>query len=221
MKPTCKYGINCYQRNQAHKDRFSHPPKDPPSPHPPAKRMKPSESENDSENDSKNDDDADDSDDNNKLSNSSNVEIENSSNENTTKSEHELTEPTESAVASETASARCSEFISECFDTGPHAQRAEYQKLLNSPADFISDKFLVTMPSDFFSFWEFCESQTKNNSNSEQFFKKFGLSLVGPFDVLANKFQNIESFEPGDYLRHWRFYYDPPEFQVRLLLILE
>lgn len=38
------------------------------------------------------------------------------------------------------------------------------------------------------------------------------LLLVGPFDVLAGVLS--VNFESEDVLRHWRYYYDPPEFQV-------
>lgn len=70
------------------------------------------------------------------------------------------------------------------------------------------------MPDDFYRFWDFCKSHCKDGQKPEQIFEKFGLELVGPFDVLAGKFQNADLFEPGDYLRHWRYYYDPPEFQT-------
>lgn len=238
LKPACKYGINCYQRNQAHKDRFSHPPNDQScdesrrssSPPPAAKKRKSSTppAEIESGNGSNTGDDAEGGNDGNReLSQDSNEEVKDNSNGSVTEKENELNESTEPSNAfksveecpktSGVVGTRCSEFIKESFDKGPHAQRAEYQKLLETPIDFIAAKFLVTMPNDFFTFWEFCESQMKNNSAPENLFNKFGLSLVGPFDVLAKKFHNIEPFEPGDYLRHWRFYYDPPEFQVRAL----
>lgn len=39
------------------------------------------------------------------------------------------------------------------------------------------------------------------------------LQLVGPFDVLMGLID--ESFDSSTVLRHWRYFYDPPEFQVR------
>lgn len=107
------------------------------------------------------------------------------------------------------------EFINYAYDKDTQfSQRVEYKELLKSPANFIKSKFLVDMPTDFYFFWEFCKSKVKNNEKPECIFDKFGLNLVGPFDVLAGKFDDADLFEPGDYLRHWRFYYDPPEFQV-------
>lgn len=260
-KPACKYGVKCYRQNQAHKDQYSHPPKDQPkddaeivdrrskSPQPPAKKRKPSPPETDS--DSADDDKRSDggnkgegvSDDENRSENEdrksnqsdkeegnqsendddATAKVESNSNGSSLKNNDANTKSLDdqSSTSTEPVNVRCSEFINENFDKGPHAQRAEYRKLLDSPADFISAKFLVKMPNDFYDFWEFCKVESKNKSNPENLFKKFGLNLVGPFDVLAKKFDNIEPFEPGDYLRHWRFYYDPPEFQVRLVLVLK
>lgn len=223
-KPACKYGANCYRRNEEHKERFSHPPKDQndtdrqqsksPSEDvdlnttPPAKRRKTVSSHGSDDSDS----DADDQ-----------PEIESTSigsgkTDDASVAECEQSSPARSDKATTdrkaATPARCSEFINENFDKGPHAQRAEHQKLLESPALFIRSKFLVEMPADFYEFWSFCEANVKGDSKPENLFSKFGLSLVGPFDVLAKKFDKVEPFEPGEYLRHWRFYYDPPEFQV-------
>jgi len=41
------------------------------------------------------------------------------------------------------------------------------------------------------------------------------LQLVGPYDVLAGKTKKHTArtgSESPNYLRHWRYYYDPPEF---------
>lgn len=239
-KPPCKYGINCYRLNEEHKERFSHPQKDrspeqnesknsdrqrseSPSKHidsskiPPAKRRKTVSSHgSDSDSDAAVDDqpEIESSNGSKTVETPSTVKIHSSptrSDANTTTTAIAAAE-TSAAIAD--ATVRCSEFIKESFDKGPHAQRTEYQKLLESPASFIHSKFLVEMPTDFYEFWSFCEANVKANLKPENLFSKFGLSLVGPFDVLAKKFHDIEPFEPGEYLRHWRFYYDPPEFQV-------
>lgn len=107
------------------------------------------------------------------------------------------------------------DFINQVFDKETrYSQRAEYKQLLKEPAEFIKTKFLTDMPDDFSVLWEFCKETAKESQAPESVFKKFGLLLVGPYDVLAGKFNNAEMFEPGDYLRHWRFFYDTPEFQV-------
>ncbi|XP_052870880.1 histone PARylation factor 1-like [Anopheles cruzii] len=72
------------------------------------------------------------------------------------------------------------------------------------------------MPACFDALWEFCVAG-QGNGKPEDVFDKIGLRLVGPFDVLAGKFKDVKIHEPGDYLRHWRFYFDPPEFQTVLV----
>lgn len=218
-RPACKYGAKCYRRNEEHKERFSHPPKDKddtdraqsdsPSKHldskttPPAKRRKTVSSHGSDDSDAEADEQS---------------EIESTSNGSAKADDEPVIQEEEqsSPLRSDKVSSpvRCSEFIKENFDKGPHAQRAEHQKLLESPALFIRSKFLVEMPADFYEFWSFCEANAKGDAKPENLFSQFGLSLVGPFDVLAKKFDKVEPFEPGEYLRHWRFYYDPPEFQV-------
>lgn len=229
-KEACKYGVDCYQRNEAHLNRFSHPPKvsnseqpaadDQPRPHkressrspnslPSEKKPKIADS---SESDSSN------SLEKVELSNtddSQSNDTDRSKNDGANKSDAE-TSTAKATEASEHGPDRSHDinFISKCFDRGScYSQRAEHEKLLESPAAFIKDKFLVEMPADFYAFWAFCQSEAKNRP-PETILDKFGLHLVGPFDVLAKKFDKAELFEPADYLRHWRFYYDPPEFQV-------
>lgn len=108
------------------------------------------------------------------------------------------------------------DFINDIFDKETmFSQRAEYKQMLKDPQVFIKHKFLVEMPKDFYSFWEYCQANAKKDTKPEQIFSKFGLTLLGPFDVLAGHFDEAQMYEPGDYLRHCRYYYDPPEFQVR------
>ncbi|XP_053670211.1 histone PARylation factor 1-like [Anopheles nili] len=95
------------------------------------------------------------------------------------------------------------------------SKQSEYNELCEDPVKFIKYKFLVAMPSCFYVFWEFCKEQAKNmNTKPEDVLLQIGLKMVGPFDVLADKFKGVTIHEPGDYLRHWRFFYDPPEFQT-------
>ena len=77
----------------------------------------------------------------------------------------------------------------------------------------IKDLFLVEMPPDFFQFYEFCKNTAKANPLSA--LKAVGLKLVGPYDVLSGHLKNSEGEDDKEkYLTHWRYYYDPPEFQV-------
>ncbi|XP_013119597.2 histone PARylation factor 1-like [Stomoxys calcitrans] len=100
------------------------------------------------------------------------------------------------------------------------SEQQEYDNLLKSH-EFIRHKFLVEMPPDFYAFWKFLE-QLKPNLKGveilEYLEKTFHLLAVGPFEFLAGRFNKAKLHEPGDYLRHWRFYYDPPEFQTVFVL---
>jgi hypothetical protein len=44
--------------------------------------------------------------------------------------------------------------------------------------------------------------------------KDVGLFLVGPFDILSGNLKKAKQRKLPLYLIHWRYYYDPPEFQV-------
>ena len=42
-----------------------------------------------------------------------------------------------------------------------------------------------------------------------------GFTLVGPYDVLAGRHKDVACNSAGqrpNFLLHWRYYYDPPEF---------
>lgn len=67
------------------------------------------------------------------------------------------------------------------------------------------------MPEDFYQFWDL--AKTINADKPEYAFNSVGLTLVGPYDVLAAKFTG-KSITDDDYLLHWRYYYDVPEFQT-------
>ena len=57
-------------------------------------------------------------------------------------------------------------------------------------------------------------------ASSETFKDSLGLELVGPFELLE---QNSTGSKPktnsGNMLTQWRFYYDPPEFQVETKIL--
>lgn len=77
----------------------------------------------------------------------------------------------------------------------------------------IKDLFLVEMPTDFFQFYEFCKNVSKDDPLLA--LKSVGLKLVGPYDVLNGDLKTPENEDDKEKcLTHWRYYYDPPEFQV-------
>ncbi|XP_033127505.1 histone PARylation factor 1-like [Anneissia japonica] len=72
-------------------------------------------------------------------------------------------------------------------------------------------KFKVKMPQDFYDFWEFCK--TLNETSPCDALLALDLQLVGPYDVLAGKLGARKNKRPN-YVLHYRYYYDPPEFQT-------
>ncbi|EFN87239.1 UPF0609 protein C4orf27-like protein [Harpegnathos saltator] len=72
------------------------------------------------------------------------------------------------------------------------------------------------MPKDFYQFYEFCKSISKDNPLLA--LKSVCLKLVGPYDILGGKIKNLTSEKDKEkYLTHWRYYYDTPEFQTIIM----
>lgn len=76
--------------------------------------------------------------------------------------------------------------------------------------DIFKDLFLVEMPSDFFEFYK-----CLNVDNAfEKTLSSVNLKPIGPYDLLLGKLPKLKDKQL--YLSHWRFFYDPPEFQVTI-----
>lgn len=213
-KPACKYGANCYRLNEGHLMQFSHPPKgnEAPANVYPAANVSPAakRSPNESVSPPKNSDAK-------KIKRLS-PEKQSTSPEPSVSANDELDVKIESDdVRRNDTTAKPPndiDFISNKFDEElPFSQKNEYRELIASPAMFIKTKFLAQMPDDFYQLWNFCTANGGDNQRPECVFEKFDLELIGPFDVLSGKFDKARRFEPAEYLRHWRFFYDPPEFQ--------
>ncbi|KAH9513974.1 mannoprotein [Bulinus truncatus] len=90
-----------------------------------------------------------------------------------------------------------------------------------SPEDVrenIKRKFLVEMPEDFYHFWDFCK-RLHPKDPTRALADSLNLYLVGPFDVLQNKHKGVTKNKHGgqpNFLLHYRYFYDPPEFQTVL-----
>jgi hypothetical protein len=64
-------------------------------------------------------------------------------------------------------------------------------------------------PDDLFHFWQFA-NRLRPLEPLAAFTETLGITLVGPFDVLAGRFDGRSPrLSP---LLHWRYYLDPPEF---------
>ncbi|KAL1449178.1 hypothetical protein WDU94_000397 [Cyamophila willieti] len=77
----------------------------------------------------------------------------------------------------------------------------------------VKEKYLVQMPEEFFTFWKFCQKVSPKSPTDA--FASLDLKLVGPFDVMNGKVVD------GQMVTHWRFFYDPPEFQTIIVSILK
>lgn len=78
------------------------------------------------------------------------------------------------------------------------------------PVNSVEQKFLTKVPEDFMAFWDFCKGV--NRENPREALNQCGLKLVGPFDIVAG--EEFTSTKLNDYLCHYRYYRDPPEFQT-------
>lgn len=109
----------------------------------------------------------------------------------------------------------------------------------------ITQLFLTgEMPKEFYDLWLFCKRLNPTHPEglifSEIYFnfnfiwlnylKKIcivldallsvGLKLVGPYDVLAGHMNQFDANDTKKTVLHWRYYYDPPEFQVCIFCII-
>lgn len=91
--------------------------------------------------------------------------------------------------------------------TSDSALNKEYVHLPVDVPSRIETVFLVKMPNDFYSFYDFCKNLDKNNPCRA--LAAVDIKLVGPFDLFDKE---LKQFSKEDGLRHYRYYYDPPEF---------
>ncbi|XP_074486296.1 histone PARylation factor 1 [Sebastes fasciatus] len=75
--------------------------------------------------------------------------------------------------------------------------------------------YKLQMPEDLYHFWDFCKELCPDSPRGA-LKDTLGLQLVGPFDILAGAHKNSKNPQPNFHL-HWRYLYDPPEFQTILL----
>ncbi|RWS00198.1 UPF0609 protein C4orf27-like protein, partial [Dinothrombium tinctorium] len=78
--------------------------------------------------------------------------------------------------------------------------------------------FLVRMPNDFFHLWNFCLLIKRSNPR-DALLNCLNLTLIGPYDILINDitsdlFEHLSDEVREQLLCHWRYFYDPPEFQT-------
>ncbi|XP_011872746.1 PREDICTED: UPF0609 protein C4orf27 homolog [Vollenhovia emeryi] len=194
----CQYGVKCYQKNPQHHGKYKHPPKGEKK----IGRTITGEKRKDPFKD------------NGKAQLKSPVRKLQKAHEPSERNLHELSpSPERSDVVrdndidekAEASSEKTSQ--NECNSTEHNAENK------SDAEGIIMDLFLVEMPEDFFQFYEFCKSISKHSPLTAC--KSVRLTLVGPYDVLDGKIKVPSSKDDKEkYLTHWRYYYDPPEFQT-------
>jgi len=199
-RQACRYGAGCYQKNPEHKAKFKHPEKE-------KKNDQPKDNEVDKENEAALNKVASPLSKKRQLSDDSDVE-------DVKKTKvHEMSDDSQDESAN-----KSSDEVDECEvkEQENHDVEKEEESFLDimppSPSnirDNIKSKFLVSMPEDFYEFYDFCKSL--NSSEPSLALTSVGLKLCGPYDVLCG---NIPAAAPRStklYLTHSRYYYDPPE----------
>ncbi|XP_077291957.1 histone PARylation factor 1 [Arctopsyche grandis] len=196
-RPECKYGSKCYQKNQDHTKKFKHPPaklfkifdmqpkaKRPKLSDSPKKteELKPKVEQNETE-----------------IGTPIRSEME-------TKNEDDA--PITERKSMSPKKTKTPEKILPKVKNNQKEDKVEFHPIPENIPEFIQEKFQVTMPEDFYSFYELYKSSDLVRS----FMKSIHLKLVGPFDVLLRQLPVRDNDK--DYLLHWRYYYDPPEFQT-------
>ncbi|KAJ3631165.1 hypothetical protein MTP99_012309 [Tenebrio molitor] len=226
----CKYGVKCYQKNAAHLSKYKHPPqakrKYNNAKPGPSKKIKLNDDLKEQDEDLKNSNAAiseKDSDENmspKKLKKKECVSPSESEEEDETehrKSEEDtIYEAKTEEVTGSLQKLEDKECVVEVSDQSNKDFEDEEKEVSNAdiggtnfdPKQFIKSRFLVDLPKDFYDFWTFCTELKPNNPTEA--FKAVGLTLVGPYDVLAGKFKHAKK-SSEEYLLHWRYYYDPPE----------
>ncbi|KAM9675779.1 histone PARylation factor 1 [Dama dama] len=107
---------------------------------------------------------------------------------------------------------------------GPQCEKpADVKKSKSCEADVPSDlrkevesHYRLPLPEDFYHFWRFCEGLDPEQP-ADSLSASLGLRLVGPYDILAGKHKIKKKSAGLNFNLHWRFYYDPPEFQTIII----
>ncbi|XP_045533924.1 histone PARylation factor 1-like [Papilio machaon] len=183
----CKYGAKCYQKNPEHHKTFKHPPKNV------TEKFK-----------------------NNRGGKARMHPYAKNKNPIVKDTEVLRVEPSSSDDKNPKEDISVTVTNNEKIDThkesSPLVKSNETSQLYDKSEDnkLYKELFLVEMPSDFFQFYK-CLS---DEQSVDKTLASVNLQLIGPYDLLLGKLPMLDDKEL--YLVHWRFFYDPPEFQAVL-----
>ncbi|KAK2588095.1 hypothetical protein KPH14_004156 [Odynerus spinipes] len=190
----CRYGAKCYQKNPLHHEKYKHPPK---------KKDEKATQKKQTGSKRKIEEPNCDREESETISLPNNLETE-ETHLGTKSNDEKVIENIEQEIKEEsTISHNNSNSADDDSFTILSPDNME-ENILNL--------FLVKMPEDFYQLYEFCK--LTSNEDPLKTLKPINLYLVGPYDILNCKLKSFKNNDKEKYLRHWRYYYDPPEFQT-------
>ena len=209
-KQDCKYGGGCYQKNPAHKAKFRHPEKEGNTSDNvdgtvvTEAKTKPVEADVNKEN----------RENERKSPNKKRVLSEDGSEVDGEDNKKIRLHAMSSSEESQDEEENSNEAEKSKAGTDNDTQEDDvYDDLIEkSPEDVKEDiklKYLMTMPEDFFVFYDFCKSL--NTTDPLKALSVAGLKLCGPYDTLGNNVPKDAPRSERLFLTHGRYYYDPPE----------
>nr|XP_012312659.1 histone PARylation factor 1 [Aotus nancymaae] len=77
----------------------------------------------------------------------------------------------------------------------------------------VENHYKLSLPEDSYHFWKFCEDLDPEKP-ADSLSASLGLQLVDFDDIPAGKHKMKKKSIGLNFNLHWRFYYDPPEFQT-------
>ncbi|XP_033337909.2 histone PARylation factor 1 isoform X1 [Megalopta genalis] len=210
----CRYGAKCYQKNAAHHEKYKHLPSKDAKKQKGGRRVvigkkrKKHEDNEGSVDSSKKKvlkkDDAEVNESVPQIDNDQNVE---KTEENFEPMKQESDLDNENPIKHPSTQVTIASLLRDC-----NFSINDNKVLPTEVQTIISHLFLTEMPEDFFQLYEFCK--TISEKDPLNVFKDVQLQLVGPYDIFNETFLNSKVDDKKSLLRHWRYYYDPPEFQT-------
>jgi len=229
----CKYGINCYQKNPMHHQKFRHPEKEQQQADSGDKKTEesePKEKEREKNTPSKHIDEGVTKEDATEKQDSLDAEEESVE----PPAKKARTEDSENGKEPETKKEDTEEPKDESgngqepeeekpptvFTDGPILKVSELCEM--TPVERVRKVYgTIEMPNDFWEFWKFAVSVDRANP-LEALVPTCGLRLVGPFELLSDQSDILdktkrETVLQNDLLCHHRYFYDPPELQTVII----
>lgn len=183
-RTVCKYGIKCYQKNPEHHKQYKHPPQLKANKKQRHNRLQP-------------------------YSKAKAQDVTQNSKEEVKNIQYEEVVKVDSHPSASTTVENDKDNKETSDKT--HIESGSTVSYYGKDEDhsILKECFLVEMPPDFYKFYE---CLTNESDSVEKLLQSVNLQLIGPYELFLNKLPKLK--DKDLYLIHWRFFYDPPEFQV-------